>query len=73
LDFIVHPPHLPIFFDAARALGLGLWTSGTGLILSGVLEVALLAGGIAIFLIAGKRKANRLATVTAMDATQNKR
>jgi hypothetical protein len=69
LDFIVHPPHLPIFFDAARALGLGRWTSGTGLILSGVLEVALLAGGIAISLIAGKRKTNR----AAMDAAQNRR
>ncbi len=56
LDFIVHPPDLPIFFDASHALGLGLWTSGTGIILSGILELILLAGGIAIHIVARRRK-----------------
>lgn len=56
LDFIVHPPHLPIFFDSSRALGLGLWTSGAGLILSGILEIVLLTGGIAIYIANRRRK-----------------
>jgi hypothetical protein len=58
LDFIVHPPDLPIFFDASRVLGLGLWTSGTGLILSGILEFILLGGGVTIY-IAYRRKGSK--------------
>lgn len=55
LDFIVHPPHLPLLFDGSPQVGLGLWTSGPGLILSVVLEFVLLAGGLAIYLAARKR------------------
>jgi hypothetical protein len=57
LDFIVHPPDLPLLFGGSPMVGLGLWTSGPGLILSGLLEVALLAGGVAIYAVARKRKA----------------
>ena len=56
LDFIVHPPDLPILFRNSPELGLGLWTSGPGLILSLILELVLLIGGIAIYLAARKRK-----------------
>jgi hypothetical protein len=49
LDFIVHPPDLPVLFRNSPELGLGLWTSGPGLILSMVLEFALLIGGVAIY------------------------
>jgi len=49
LDFIVHPPDLPILFHNSPELGLGLWTSGPGLIISIILEFALLVGGIAIY------------------------
>lgn len=55
LDFIVHPPHLPLFGDGSFNLGLGLWTSGPGLIVSILLEFILLAGGLAIYLTARKR------------------
>ena len=55
LDFIVHIPDLPIFFTDSPLLGLGLWASGPGLIISGILEVVLLAGGIAIYWIWKKR------------------
>jgi hypothetical protein len=55
LDFIVHPPHLPLLFDGSPQVGLGLWTSGPGLILSAVLEFVLLAGGLAVYLVARKR------------------
>jgi hypothetical protein len=55
LDFIVHLPDLPLFFDGSPKLGLGLWGSGPGLILSGILEMVLLAGGIALYL----RKKNK--------------
>lgn len=55
LDFIVHPPHLPLFLDGSLNLGLGLWTSGLGLIASILLESVLLAGGLAIYLNARQR------------------
>ncbi len=51
LDFIVHAPDLPLLFGGSPLVGLGLWTSGPGLIISGILEVGLLAGGIAIYLV----------------------
>jgi membrane-bound metal-dependent hydrolase YbcI (DUF457 family) len=57
LDFIVHPRDLPLLFSGSPTVGLGLWTSGPGLIASILLEVVLLAGGIAFYLIARKRKA----------------
>ena len=56
LDFIVHPPDLPILFRNSPELGLGLWTSGPELILSLILELVLLIGGIAIYLAARKKK-----------------
>ena len=56
LDFIVHSPDLPILFRNSPELGLGLWTSGPGLILSIILEMILLAGGIAIYIATRKQK-----------------
>ena len=49
LDFIVHPPHLPILFEGSPTVGLGLWTSGPGFIFSIFLEIALLVGGIVLY------------------------
>ena len=60
LDFIVHPPDLPLFLEGSPNLGLGLWTSGPGLIASIVLEFVLLGGGIAIYWIARKRNKHRV-------------
>ncbi len=56
LDFIVHTRDLPLLLAGSPLLGLGLWGSGPGLVFSGILEVALLAGGVAIYLIARKRR-----------------
>jgi len=50
LDFVVHPPDLPLLFSGSPLVGLGLWTSGPGLIASIILELALLAGGAALYL-----------------------
>ncbi len=51
LDFIVHPADLPLLFSGSPRVGLGLWTSPTGLVISAVLEIALLgAGGTIYFL-----------------------
>ncbi len=50
LDFIVHLPDLPLFFDSSIRVGLGLWGTGPGFIFSGILEIILLAAGIAIYL-----------------------
>jgi hypothetical protein len=56
LDFIVHPPELPLLFSGSPTVGLGLWSTGTGLIISVILELSMLTGGIAIYLRARKRK-----------------
>lgn len=50
LDLIVHPPDLPLFTDRSKEFGLGLWLSGPGLIISFFLEVALVAGGLIVYL-----------------------
>jgi len=55
LDFIVHLPDLPLFLEGSPLLGLGLWGSGPGLIASGILEIALFAGGLAIYFVFRKR------------------
>lgn len=56
-DFSVHVPDLPLLFEGSPLMGLGLWGSGPGLILSGLLEIALLAGGVAIYWRMRKRTA----------------
>jgi hypothetical protein len=60
LDLIVHLPDLPLLFEGSPLLGLGLWGSGPGLVISGILELALLAGGIAVYVITRKQKPVRL-------------
>ncbi len=50
LDWTVHLPDLPLLFNNSPKLGLGLWGSGPGLIISGLLEILLLAGGAAVYL-----------------------
>lgn len=55
LDFIVHPQELPLLFGGSPMVGLGLWIFQPGLVISGILEVALLAGGIVIYLLRRKR------------------
>jgi membrane-bound metal-dependent hydrolase YbcI (DUF457 family) len=50
LDFIVHPPDLHLLFKNSPQVGLGLWNSGPGFILSIILELVLFAAGLYIFL-----------------------
>ena len=59
LDFIVHPPELSLLFDDSPLVGLGLWSSGTGFIISVILEIALLAGGIVIYFRTRKQKGEK--------------
>jgi hypothetical protein len=54
LDFIVYL-NIPIFFDNSQLIGLGLITSVPGLIAGILLEVVLIAGGIAVYLVTRKR------------------
>lgn len=60
LDFVVHPPDLPLLFGGSPTVGLGLYTSGPGLMASIVLEFALLAGGIATYLVTRRRAATQV-------------
>jgi hypothetical protein len=55
LDFLMHP-NLPLFFDGSPQIGLGLENSGTGLLFMTILDLFLLAAGIAIYFRARKRK-----------------
>ena len=59
LDFIVHSPDLPILGSNSPQLGLGLWNSGPGFIISILLEIVLLSGGLAIYWVARKKKARQ--------------
>ncbi len=59
LDFVVHPPDLHLFFGGSPAVGLGLYTSGPGLVTSTTLELGLLVGGTAIYLATGRRASAR--------------
>jgi len=56
LDLVVHLPDLPLFFDGSPKVGLGLWATGPGLILSGVLEILLFAGWIVICILWRRKK-----------------
>jgi membrane-bound metal-dependent hydrolase YbcI (DUF457 family) len=54
LDFIVYP-NMPLLFDGSPVIGIGLITSPTGLILGIGLEVALITGGVVVYLASRKR------------------
>ncbi|MGD8406620.1 MAG: hypothetical protein PVJ21_23390 [Anaerolineales bacterium] len=56
LDFFVHPPDLPVLFRNSPELGLGLWSSGPGLVISLILEIILIGVGVAIYLRWRKKK-----------------
>jgi membrane-bound metal-dependent hydrolase YbcI (DUF457 family) len=58
LDFLMHA-NLPLFFDGSPKVGLGLETTGAGLVFMTLLDLALLAGSIALYWI--RRRQARIA------------
>ena len=50
LDFLMHS-NLPIFFVDSPVLGLGLENSGSGFIAMTILDLMLIGGGVAVYLI----------------------
>ncbi|MHB0875871.1 MAG: metal-dependent hydrolase [Anaerolineae bacterium] len=56
LDFAVYA-NLPVLPDGTRLVGLGLLRSGAGVIAGIVLEIGLIAGGIATYLVTRRRPA----------------
>lgn len=50
LDFVVHPSDLPLLFAGSPKMGLGLWNTGPGLLIAGILEIVMLLGGLVIYL-----------------------
>ncbi len=54
LDFIVYST-LPLFLENSQLVGLGLLKSGPGIVAGIILEISLIAGGIAIYLVRRKR------------------
>jgi hypothetical protein len=57
LDFIVHPPELPLLFNGSPMVGLGLWNTAPGFAVSIFIEVIMLATGLVIYLKDRKRRA----------------
>jgi hypothetical protein len=55
MDFVSHGPGLPLLFEGSPRVGLGLETT---LLVGLIMELSLLAAGIAIYLAARKRKAS---------------
>ena len=68
LDLLVHPQELPLFLAGSTKLGLCLWCSGPGLIISGILEFALLAAGVAIYVVHRKRHPRTIANTPHLKA-----
>ena len=68
LDFIVHPKELPLLFAGSPKLGLCLWCSSSGLIISGILEFALLAAGLAIYVVHRKRQSEPTGSTPGLKA-----
>jgi membrane-bound metal-dependent hydrolase YbcI (DUF457 family) len=54
LDFVVYL-NIPLFFDNSQVIGLGLITSGPGLLMGILLEIGLIAGGVAVYGVTRKR------------------
>jgi multisubunit Na+/H+ antiporter MnhC subunit len=50
LDFITHPPDLPLLFAGSPQVGLGLWSVRHGFMISLILELALFSIGILAYL-----------------------
>jgi membrane-bound metal-dependent hydrolase YbcI (DUF457 family) len=56
LDSVVHLPDLPLFFEGSPKVGLGLWGTGPGFVLSCILEVLLFAGAISVYVTWRRKK-----------------
>ncbi len=67
LDFIVHPPDLHLLLGSSPAVGLGLWSSGPGLVIALLLEIGLLAGGFALYWAGRRKRAARGALIPAQN------
>jgi hypothetical protein len=57
LDVLVHSPELPLLFTGSPLVGLGLWSTLQGRVIASFLEVGMLVGGLALYLIHCKRRA----------------
>lgn len=55
LDFLMHS-NLPLFFEGSPLLGLGLENTGPGFIFMTVLDLVLLGGAIAFYVVNRKKK-----------------
>jgi hypothetical protein len=56
IDVIVHPPELPLLFNGSPLIGLGLWSTHQGRMISSFLEVGMLVGGLVLYLVHRKKK-----------------
>ena len=63
LDFIVHLPDLPLLFGSSLRIGLGLWGTGPGLVISSILEFLLFGAGMAIYWRARRSKLSPISGV----------
>ena len=59
LDFIAHSHDLPLLFNGSTLVGLGLESS---IIVGIIMEFSMLAVGVAIYILARKRKKSSMAS-----------
>jgi hypothetical protein len=68
LDFLMHS-NLPLFFDGSPQVGLGLENTGIGFLVMTVLDLLLLAAGIAVYFIARKNRTQKKGILASPKAT----
>jgi hypothetical protein len=71
LDFIVHISDLPLLLGGSQTVGLGLWSTGPGLIAAMVLEFALLGAGLITYF-TWRRRLHNIATSPARPEQRTK-
>jgi hypothetical protein len=70
LDFLMHS-NLPLFFDGSPQVGLGLENSGIGFLVMTILDLVLLAAGIAVYFVARKERTQKKGILASPKATQS--
>ncbi len=56
LDFIVHPPELPLLFSNSPKVGLGLWMTPQGNLIAAIIEGVMMISSLVLYFLYLRRK-----------------